>query len=110
MGFILVEEHSPPTQKVPAMPDDLDTSLWVVAIQLVENFVVYLAAVSCRSQANGMTLYSRERTLRFSKATPSGAQVRSTVLLSCSQSGFRSYRTTKINSPRTSLFETGTES
>jgi hypothetical protein len=36
----LVEENTPATQEIPAMADNLDASLGVVAVQLVENLVM----------------------------------------------------------------------
>lgn len=38
---ILVEENTPATQEIPAVADNLDASLRVVAVQLVENLVIY---------------------------------------------------------------------
>jgi hypothetical protein len=39
-GIVLVEEDTPPTQEVPAVANNLDSSLRVVAVQQVENLVV----------------------------------------------------------------------
>ncbi len=64
------------------MADDLDSSLGIVAIQLVENFVVFRRRQYQYQAETEMAGSSRERTLRFSNSTPSGAQVRSTRLLS----------------------------
>jgi hypothetical protein len=37
----LVEEHAPPTQEVPAVADNLYASLGIVAVQPIQNLVVY---------------------------------------------------------------------
>lgn len=82
--YVLVQEEAPLLEEVTTMANNLDTSDWVVSVELLENFVV--CPTSCLSHCFFPTIdlrcFSRERTFFFSNVTPSGAHVRTTSLLS----------------------------